>query len=127
PSRNEGMGRALVEAMALGIPAVGAAVGGIPAVIVDGECGRLVPPEDPTALAQALVELGRDELLRRKLGERAIGRAEASSTAAAEGGPAKGACGRDRGVAPLRCFPRERCGARAAARGAPRALHALDR
>jgi len=84
PSRNEGMGRALVEAMALGIPAVGAAVGGIPAVIVDGECGRLVPPEDPTALAQALVELGRDELLRRKLGERAIGRAEAFSTAVAD-------------------------------------------
>jgi len=84
PSRNEGMGRALVEAMALGIPAVGAAVGGIPAVIVDGECGRLVPPEDPTALAQALVELGRDELLRRKLGEVAIGRAEAFSTAVAD-------------------------------------------
>src|SRR5216117_3447859 len=37
PSRNEGMGRALVEAMALGIPVVGAAVGGIPAVLVDGD------------------------------------------------------------------------------------------
>ena len=84
PSRNEGMGRALVEAMALGIPAVGAAVGGIPAVIVDGECGRLVPPEDSTALAQALVELGHDEPLRRKLGEAAIVRAEAFSTAVAD-------------------------------------------
>jgi glycosyltransferase involved in cell wall biosynthesis len=84
PSRNEGMGRALVEAMALGIPAVGAAVGGIPAVIVDGECGRLVPPEDPAALAQALVELGRDEPLRKKLGEAAIVRAEAFSTAVAD-------------------------------------------
>jgi len=84
PSRNEGMGRALVEAMALGIPVVGAAVGGIPAVIVDGECGRLVPPEDPGALARALVELGRDEPLRRKLGEAAIGRAEAFSTAVAD-------------------------------------------
>ena len=84
PSRNEGMGRALVEAMALGIPAVGAAVGGIPAVIVDGECGRLVPPEDPAALARVLVELGRDEPLREKLGQAAIGRAEAFSTAVAD-------------------------------------------
>jgi len=84
PSRNEGMGRALVEAMALGIPVVGAAVGGIPAVIVDGECGRLVPPEDPAALARALMELGRDEPLRRKLGEAAIDRAEAFSTAVAD-------------------------------------------
>jgi glycosyltransferase involved in cell wall biosynthesis len=84
PSRNEGMGRTLVEAMALGVPVVGAAVGGIPAVIVDGACGRLVPPEDPAALAQALVELGRDEPLRRKLGATAIGRAEAFSTAVAE-------------------------------------------
>jgi glycosyltransferase involved in cell wall biosynthesis len=84
PSRNEGMGRALVEAMALGVPVVGAAVGGIPAVVVDGECGRLVPPEDPAALARALVELGCDEPLRRKLGEAAIDRAEAFSTAVAD-------------------------------------------
>jgi glycosyltransferase involved in cell wall biosynthesis len=84
PSRNEGMGRVLVEAMALGVPVVGAAVGGIPDVIVDGECGRLVPTEDPAALARALVELGRDESLRRKLGEAAVGRAEAFSTAVAD-------------------------------------------
>lgn len=84
PSRNEGMGRALVEAMALGIPVVGAAVGGIPAVIVDGECGRLVPPGDSPALATALVDLGRDGALRGKLGEAARRRAEAFSTAVAE-------------------------------------------
>jgi glycosyltransferase involved in cell wall biosynthesis len=78
------MGRALVEAMALGIPVVGAAVGGIPAVIVDGECGRLVPPDDPPALATALVDLGRDAALRGKLGGAARRRAEAFSTAEAE-------------------------------------------
>jgi len=80
PSRNEGMGRALVEAMALGLPVVGTEVGGIPAVVTDGETGRLVPPGDTDALAGALVELGRDEVLRAKLGAAAAARAEAFST-----------------------------------------------
>jgi glycosyltransferase involved in cell wall biosynthesis len=84
PSRNEGMGRALVEAMALGVPVVAAAVGGIPDVVVDGECGRLVQPDDSAALAQALAALGRDPALRRKLGDAAARRAERFSTAVAE-------------------------------------------
>jgi glycosyltransferase involved in cell wall biosynthesis len=83
PSRNEGMGRVIVEAMALGLPVVATAVGGIPAVITDGECGRLVEPEDPDVLAAALIELGRDAAMRRKLGEAAVTRAEAFSTAVA--------------------------------------------
>jgi glycosyltransferase involved in cell wall biosynthesis len=84
PSRNEGMGRALVEAMALGLPVVGADVGGIPAVVTDGETGRLVPPDDAGALAAALAELGRDAALRAKLGAAAAARAEAFSTEVAQ-------------------------------------------
>ena len=84
PSRNEGMGRALVEAMALGLPVIGAAVGGIPAVVDDGRTGRLVPPEDPAALATAVIELGRDPDLRAKLGEAAVSRAESFSTTSAD-------------------------------------------
>jgi glycosyltransferase involved in cell wall biosynthesis len=84
PSRNEGMGRVLVEAMALGRPVVATAVGGIPAVIADAECGRLIAPDDPEALADALVELGRDAGLREKLGEAGRQRAEAFSTAVAD-------------------------------------------
>jgi len=84
PSRNEGMGRVIVEAMALRTPVVAAAVGGIPDVVVDGECGRLVAPEDADALASALIELGRDEPLRRKLGEAAEVRAESFSAAVAK-------------------------------------------
>jgi glycosyltransferase involved in cell wall biosynthesis len=83
PSRNEGMGRVIVEAMALGLPVVATAVGGIPDVVTDGECGRLVAPEDVDALSAALIELGRDPALRRKLGEAAVRRAEAFSTSVA--------------------------------------------
>jgi glycosyltransferase involved in cell wall biosynthesis len=83
PSRNEGMGRALVEAMALGVPVVAAAVGGIPAVVGDGEGGRLVPAGDAAALAAALVELGVDHGLRAKLAAAAPARAEAFSAEAA--------------------------------------------
>ncbi len=84
PSRNEGMGRALVEAMALGLPVVGTAVGGIPDVVGPDEAGRLIPAEDPAALAGALVELGHDARLRQKLGEAARARAERFSTTVAD-------------------------------------------
>jgi len=84
PSRNEGMGRAVVEAMALGLPVVAAAVGGIPCVVADGETGRLVPDGDVDALAEALVDLAQDGPLRRKLGEAAVARAEQFSTGVAD-------------------------------------------
>ena len=57
--------------------------GWIPDVLTDGECGRLVAPEDMDALAAALVDLGRDAALRRKLGEAAEVRAESFSTSVA--------------------------------------------
>ena len=77
PSRNEGMGRAIVEAMALGVPVVAASVGGIPDV-VDAACGRLIPPGDAAALGDALAELAAP-MLRAKLAEAARRRAEAFS------------------------------------------------
>jgi glycosyltransferase involved in cell wall biosynthesis len=80
PSRNEGMGRVLVEAMAIGLPVVATTVGGIPDVVVDGECGRLVAPDDAAALAEVLAELGADAALRAKLGAGAMPRADAFST-----------------------------------------------
>jgi glycosyltransferase involved in cell wall biosynthesis len=78
------MGRSLVEAMALGVPVVGAAVGGIPSVVGDDEGGRLIPPDDVAALAAALIELGLDESVRGKLADVARDRAEAFSTSVAD-------------------------------------------
>jgi glycosyltransferase involved in cell wall biosynthesis len=84
PSRNEGLGKALVEAMALGCPVVATRVGGIPTVVADGETGRLVPPEDPGALAQAVAELLGDPGLRQTMGEAGRRRAEQFSLAVME-------------------------------------------
>jgi len=84
PARNEGMGRALVEAMALGVPVVGTAVGGIPSVIGDDVAGRVVAPEDVDGLASALVDLAGDRGLRFKLSEAARRRAHDFSTDVAD-------------------------------------------
>lgn len=54
PSRTEGLPRALVEAMARGLPAVGTDVGGIPELL---DARWIVPPDDDRALARVLAEL----------------------------------------------------------------------
>lgn len=54
PSIYEGMPLVVLEAMEAGLPVVASAVSGIPEVVVDGETGWLVPPENPPALAAAL-------------------------------------------------------------------------
>ena len=70
PSRHEGMGRVLVEAMAAGKPCVGSPAGGIPEVILHERTGLIVDdPDDPAALADALVRLARDPDLRTRFGE----------------------------------------------------------
>lgn len=57
PSRKEAVSLAGLEAMACGLPVVGSRVGGIPEFVSDPENGRLVPPDDPPALASALADL----------------------------------------------------------------------
>ncbi|HSG50452.1 MAG TPA: glycosyltransferase [Longimicrobiales bacterium] len=57
PAFKEGLGVALLEAGAAGIPVVGSRAGGIPEVVVDGRTGLLVPPGDAQALAAALTDL----------------------------------------------------------------------
>jgi glycosyltransferase involved in cell wall biosynthesis len=65
-SRNEGTPVALIEALAAGKPVVATRVGGTPDLLNEGAFGRLVPPADPEALADAVMETLRDPLAARK-------------------------------------------------------------
>jgi glycosyltransferase involved in cell wall biosynthesis len=53
PSRREGLGLVLLEAMACGTPCVASRVGGIPEILGE-DCGELVEPDDPGSLANAI-------------------------------------------------------------------------
>jgi glycosyltransferase involved in cell wall biosynthesis len=57
PSRFEGLSNVLLEAMMEGVPIVATAVSGAVDFLEDGINGRLVPPEDPEALAKALIDV----------------------------------------------------------------------
>ena len=71
PSHYEGFPNALLEAMAAGKAVVATAVGGVPELICNPTLGRLVPPKNPRALGEAVVELSRNADLRRELGRNA--------------------------------------------------------
>jgi glycosyltransferase involved in cell wall biosynthesis len=68
PSRREGLGRVVIEALARGRGVVGSAAGGILDLVEDGVEGLLVHPEDVDALADALVRVLSDRGLAEELG-----------------------------------------------------------
>jgi glycosyltransferase involved in cell wall biosynthesis len=70
-TKREGLARAIIEAMAYRVPPVVTNAGGSPELVVDGECGFVVPPMDAGALAEAIGKLFRDPELRKRLGEAA--------------------------------------------------------
>jgi glycogen synthase len=76
PSQYEELGTVLIEAMASGVPALAAQVGGIPEVVVDGSTGVLAPPGDEPAWAAALNTLLADPVRRKRLGKDAAERAK---------------------------------------------------
>src|SRR5690606_34084512 len=61
-----------LEAMACGTPVIGAAVGGIKYTVEDGKTGFLIPPNDPSALAQKITTLVNHPMLRRSARDQAI-------------------------------------------------------
>ncbi len=76
-SRTEAFPSVIGEAMALGVPVVATKCApGIEDYLCHGECGVLVPPEDPAALAEALERVLGDAVLRKRLAERGRDRVE---------------------------------------------------
>ena len=72
PARWEGFGLALLEAMLAGKPVVASRVSSIPEIVADGVTGLLVPPDDPEALAAAILRVLRGP---GRLGEAGLARA----------------------------------------------------
>ena len=75
--KNETLGQIFIEAMACGLPVIGAKTGGMPEIISDGHNGFLVAPSDPSLLAQKIEKILNDEAIREKFikaGHKTIGR-----------------------------------------------------
>ncbi|HEY2543958.1 MAG TPA: glycosyltransferase, partial [Gaiellaceae bacterium] len=72
PSFSEGLPRVAMEAFARGRGVVGARAGGIPDIVEDGVSGLLVAPDDPEALAAALVRALSEPGLAESLGAAAL-------------------------------------------------------
>jgi glycosyltransferase involved in cell wall biosynthesis len=69
-SVQEGLGTAVLDALALGKPVVGTNSGGIPEIIQNGETGLLVPSADPKVLSNAIVQILTDSELSTHVAEK---------------------------------------------------------
>lgn len=70
PSLKEGVPAAILEAMVAKKPVVATSVGGIPEVVVDGETGFLVPPQNPPVLAEKIIYLLKNPQKTKEMGEK---------------------------------------------------------
>ncbi len=70
PSREEGMGCVILEAMSCGKPIIGSRVGGIPGLVHEGENGLLFESEDVDGLAQCLEKVLSDKEVRERMGRK---------------------------------------------------------
>ncbi len=68
PSFQENAPLTVEEAMAVGVPVVGARVGGIPEMVKNGKTGFLVDPHDTQSIYQAISKILSDEVLARSMG-----------------------------------------------------------
>ncbi|MFA5156878.1 MAG: GT4 family glycosyltransferase PelF [Candidatus Omnitrophota bacterium] len=72
----EAFGRVIIEAQAAGVPVIATKVGGIVDVIDDGITGMLVPPADPSAIAEAALKIFRDSDFSARLAAAALEKAK---------------------------------------------------
>jgi len=70
--RGEGLPNVILEAMSVGLPVIATKIAGIPDVVNHGETGFLVEPSDPIELANCILELCKNEKLRKKMGEMSL-------------------------------------------------------
>ena len=68
PSRREGIGSILFDAMEQGLPLIATPVGGVPRIVQEGENGLLIDVDNPGQLAAAILRLKSDPKLRARLG-----------------------------------------------------------
>ncbi len=68
PSFSEGLPVVLMEAMAAELPVVSTGIAGVPELVVHNETGLMVPPTDVNSLADAIIRLAADPILRAELG-----------------------------------------------------------
>jgi glycosyltransferase involved in cell wall biosynthesis len=73
PSRTEGLPRAMIEAMARGLPCIGTSVGGIPELLPEED---MVPPGDAAVLATKILEVAGDAYRRSSMSRRNLDRAK---------------------------------------------------
>lgn len=76
PSYREGFGSVIIEAAAMGVPAVATSIVGLVDAVADGETGLLVPPKDAESLRKALIAVILDPESRERMGKAARERAE---------------------------------------------------
>jgi glycosyltransferase involved in cell wall biosynthesis len=69
PSYGEALPMALIEASACARPVIATNVGGVQEVVSDGGSGKLIPPGEITAIADAVIELLQDSQLRARMGQ----------------------------------------------------------
>ena len=69
PSFVEGLSVVILEAMAAKKPVITTSVGGNPEIVIDGETGTLIPPEDPDKLAEAIIYHLENPEISKKMGE----------------------------------------------------------
>lgn len=70
--RNEGLSKAVMEAMCMGVPPIITAVGGMVELVENGVSGQIIPPGDPQALALAIAGYAANPTLRASHGQQSL-------------------------------------------------------